>query len=79
MERFAGYGFTPSLTFSASEFGDCAMLLRRGPAPAPEVMRLLAECMKLRSSAVRPSPAPAVELARAQERAVAARATVARA
>ena len=69
MERFAGYGFAPSLSFSAPGFGDCALLLQQGPAPAPDVMRLLAECMQLRAAAPRPSPAAAVELARAQERA----------
>ncbi|MDE3165078.1 MAG: methyltransferase domain-containing protein [Acidobacteriota bacterium] len=69
MERFAGYGFAPSLTFSTPGFGDCAMLLRRGPAPAPEVTRLLAECLQLRAAAVRPAPAGSIELARQQERA----------
>jgi SAM-dependent methyltransferase len=71
MERFAGFGFAPSLGFSTPMLGECAMLLRRSqPLPA-EVMRLLAENLKFRAASVAPRSASgnAVELARAQERA----------
>ena len=70
MERFAGFGFAPSLGFSAPMLGECAMLLRRAQPLPGEVMRLLTENLKLRAASAAPtqSPAEVVELARAQER-----------
>jgi hypothetical protein len=44
----AGYGLSPDITYDAGYAAPDAMLLRRGPALAPEVTQLFSECLRLR-------------------------------
>jgi hypothetical protein len=44
----AGHGFSPDIVYDASYAAPDAVLLRRGPALAPDVVQLFSECLRLR-------------------------------